>query len=250
MVWCDEFHHWWLASKFHCTGFPWRKYPEGNLPKISLVSFLSFPSFLSLIPSLSFWKELSQIHQKPEKKQSECHCRSSWIYLPRCIKFHAWSTIHSSSWCSWCLCFFSFFFFFFCIFVIFVILLFFPLFIHFFFHFSHSISHILHSSQKIDEPCVKAHLIDARGVEKIILIPTYNEARTVIYEDKPRNVDSCYTIEAEQLQSRSGSAMYFGMTSGGKGRFFDDVDQQIRFVSSLFSSSFPLSPFFWQWKQI
>ena len=139
--------------------------------------------------------------------------------------------------------FFFFLFFFFCIFVIFVILLFFPLFIHFFFHFSHSISHILHSSQKIDEPCVKAHLIDARGVEKIILIPTYNEARTVIYEDKPRNVDSCYTIEAEQLQSRSGSAMYFGMTSGGKGRFFDDVDQQIRFVSSLFSSSFPLSLF-------
>jgi len=82
----------------------------------------------------------------------------------------------------------------------------------------------------IDEPCVKAHLIDSRGVEKIILIPTYNDARKVVYQERPHNVDSCYTLQAEQLLSRAGAQLFFGISGGGGGRsrFFDDIGQQIR----------------------
>ena len=82
----------------------------------------------------------------------------------------------------------------------------------------------------IDEPCVKAHIIDSRGVEKIILIPTYHDARKVVYHERPHNVDSCYTLQAEQLLSRAGAQLFFGISGGGGGRsrFFDDIGQQIR----------------------
>ena len=80
----------------------------------------------------------------------------------------------------------------------------------------------------IDEPCVKSHLIDSRGVEKIILIPTYAEAQKVVYQDRPRNVDCCYTDQAEQLISRNGSRLFFAIQGGGnRSRFFDDVGQQL-----------------------
>jgi len=80
---------------------------------------------------------------------------------------------------------------------------------------------------EIDEACVKALLIDTRQVEKIILIEKYDEARRVMFHDKPRNADTCYTLEAEQLTSKGGSSMYFAITAGGRGHFFDDINQQI-----------------------
>ena len=80
----------------------------------------------------------------------------------------------------------------------------------------------------IEEDCVRAHLVDSRGIEKIILIPLYNDAKAVVYDEKPRNVDSCYTEDAAQLISRAGSRMYFGIVGGGgKSRFFDDIGQQL-----------------------
>lgn len=80
----------------------------------------------------------------------------------------------------------------------------------------------------IEEPCVKAHLIDSRGVEKIILIPTYAEAQKVVYQERPRNVESCYTDQAEQLISRNGARLFFAIQGGGsRSRFFDDVGQQL-----------------------
>ena len=51
----------------------------------------------------------------------------------------------------------------------------------------------------------------------------------MVYHDRPHNVDSCYTLQAEQLLSRAGAQLFFGITGGGgRARFFDDIGQQIR----------------------
>jgi len=52
-------------------------------------------------------------------------------------------------------------------------------------------------------------LIDVRQLEKTILIETYDQARGVMYKERPKNVDACFTLRAQKLQYQFLSFFYF-----------------------------------------
>ena len=81
---------------------------------------------------------------------------------------------------------------------------------------------------EIDEECVRSHLIDARGVEKVILIPLYDDARTVMYTTRPGNVWQCYTVRAEQLMYQAGARSFVGITRDSAKNVFENADDLLR----------------------